>query len=531
MTDQRDVIIIGAGFAGLYALHKIRKLGLNVIVVEAADDIGGTWHWNSYPGARCDVESFQYSYSFDDDLQQEWEWSERYASQPEILDYLKHVAGRYDLARDIRLNTRVESAVFDEDSGQWQVHTDQGIIQARFLISAVGCLSKPNMPNIPGLDNFQGQWVHTGQWSEEGIDLRGKKVGVIGTGSSGVQVIAEIAPEVDKLTVFQRTPHWVARAGNYRLSEFEKQETKANYARMRDFMKNSLLGMNVAPGDRSALDVEEAERRQIYEAAWDVGGPALLMSFSDLLVSPESNRTCSDFVADKIREIVDDPDTAEALIPDPDKYPVGGRRMVQDDRYYATYNRDNVALVNALEEPIESITAHGIQTAAHDYDLDVIIFATGFDAVTGTLLNLDIRGRNNTSLKEKWQDGAVSYLGVAVESFPNLFIVTGPGSPSVLSNMVLSIEQHVDWITDAIGWMQTEGKVIMEAAPDAEAHWVEHVVEAARPTVLFNTTSWYHGANVDGKPKVFLPYLGGVGSYREECNRVAREGYAGFKLL
>jgi len=530
MSKQVDVVIIGAGFGGLYALHKIRQLGLKCQVLEAGDDIGGTWQWNSYPGARCDVESFQYSYSFDEDLEQEWEWRERYAAQPEILAYLRHVAQRYQLLRDVCCNSRVESAVYDEGASLWTVKTADQHYHCRFLVSAVGCLSTPNMPGIPGLDEFRGQLLHTGQWPREGVDLTGKRVGVIGTGSSGVQVISDIAGQVDQLYVFQRTPHWVAMAGNRPLGEDEKRTVKNNYRKMRAFMQQSLLGMNVAPGAKSALEVSDDERWQTYEKAWELGGPALLMSYNDLLVNMEANKTAAAFMKAKIREIVKDPAIAEALIPDEDTYPLGGRRMVQDDNYYATFNRDNVTLVDTLKHPITAITRRGINTGSGDYDLDVIIIATGFDAVTGTLKKIDIRGRGGLSIQDKWQEGPLTYLGVAMAGFPNLFMVTGPGSPSVLSNMVLSVEQHVDWIADAIAWMVRHGHVSMEASESAETNWADKVVEAARPTVLFNTRSWYHGSNIAGKPKRFLAYLGGVGPYRAECDAEQDAGYPGFQV-
>lgn len=531
MAKQVDVIIVGAGFAGLYALHRIRQLGMMSLVLEAGDDIGGTWQWNAYPGARCDVESFQYSYSFDDDLQQEWDWHERYASQPEILAYLRHVVARYKLDRDIRFNSRVESAVFDEPSSLWTVKTADNTYHARYLVLAVGCLSKPNLPAIAGLDDFRGKWTHTGLWPREGLDLAGKRVGIIGTGSSGVQLTAEIADTVKSLHVFQRTPHWVAMAGNHALTDDNKRAVKARYGDMRAFLRRSLLGMNVAPGDKSALDVDARERRQTYEQAWETGGPALLMAYNDLLVNPAANRTAADFVAAKIREIVRDPATAEALIPDADTYPVGGRRMVQDDRYYATFNRDNVTLVDTRQDPIERITSRTIQMASgNKIGLDVIVFATGFDAVTGTVMAIDIRGKNGQSLNDKWREGPHSYLGLAVAGFPNCFIVTGPGSPSVLSNMVLSIEQHVDWIADAIGWMVKHGHRRMEASREAETDWAQRVIEAARPTVLYNTKSWYFGENVPGKPRVFMAYLGGVGPYRDECDAIAAAGYPGFEV-
>jgi cyclohexanone monooxygenase len=526
-----DVIIVGAGFAGLYALHRMRSLGLSAVVLEAAGDVGGTWFWNTYPGARCDVESYEYSFSFDDAFQNSWRWSERYAKQPEILRYLQHVAKHFDLRRDIRLDTHVESAHWDASRGRWQVGTSAGRLQTQYLLMATGCLSKPNIPEFDGSDSFRGAMFHSSRWPKDGIDLTGKRVGVIGTGSSGVQIVGNIAPEVDALFVFQRTPHWVVPAGNRVISSDEDAQIKKNYGSLRDKLANSLLGMGVDAQGGNAIDASAQERRQRYEDAWQIGGPSILMTFDDLLFSAESNATVCEFIAEKIRSIVDDPDTAEALIPDIGRFPLGARRTVQSDKYYDCFNRDTVQLVDTRSDPIDAITATGITLeSGKRVDLDVIVFATGFDALTGALLDIDIVGRNGAALKDKWANGPHSYLGLSIAEFPNLFTITGPGSPSVLSNMALSIEQHVDFIAGLIDWMNENERHIVEAEAVSEDRWGERVLEVAKPTVFARADSWYSGANVDGKPRVFMPYIGGVGAYREECDEIAAADYRGFKF-
>lgn len=528
-SERFDVVIVGAGFAGLYALHRMNGLGLRAVVLEAGSDIGGTWYWNAYPGARCDVESFEYSYSFDEDLQQSWRWSERYATQPEILRYLHHVAERFDLLRDVRLDTRVDSAHWQETQDRWLVGTKDGKLEATFLLMATGCLSRPNVPKIRGIENFEGALFHSGRWPQQDVDLGGKRIGVIGTGSSGVQIVGNIAQEVSELHVFQRTPHWVVPAGNRPISADEDSKTKNDYPALRRKLAGSLLGMGVDSGGGSAVEASEDERNRRYEERWQIGGPAFLMSFDDLLFNPESNATACAFLADKIRGIVRDPETAEALIPDAARYPVGARRLVMSDKYYECFNRPNVHLVDAHRDPIVEITDSGIQQESGKHtDLDVIVLATGFDALTGALLNIDIRGKHGVELREKWAGGPKSYLGLVVEGFPNLFTITGPGSPSVFSNVALSIEQHVDFVTDLIAWMRDRKLTTTEADAQFEAQWGDRVLEVAKPTVLMRVDSWYWGANVDGKPKAFMPYLGGVGAYRDECREIAREGYTGF---
>lgn len=530
-TSEVDVVIVGAGFAGLYALHRMNRLGLSAVVLEAAQGIGGTWYWNKYPGARCDVESYEYSYSFDDGLQQSWRWSERYAKQPEILRYLQHVAERFDLAKDIRLDTRVTAARWSESESRWHVSTSAGAFEARHLLMASGCLSKPNIPKLEGLDSFRGKLFHSSRWPQQGVDLAGKRVGVIGTGSSGVQIVGNIAPVVDELHVYQRTPHWVVPAGNRSISSDEDALVKRNYTALREKLAASLLGMGIDGGGGSALDVSAEERERRYEQAWQLGGPIILLAFDDLLFSAEANATVCEFIARKIRGLVDDPDTAEALIPDIARYPLGARRTVQSDKYYDCFNRDTVHLVDTRADPISRLTPTGITLASGRHaDLDIVVLATGFDAMTGALLDIDITGLGGAKLAHRWADGPTSYLGIAVADFPNFYTITGPGSPSVLSNMALSIEQHVDFIAKLIDWMRANGHETMRTDAAAENRWGEHVIEAAKPTVLFGGKSWYTGANVEGKPRVFMPYLGGVGTYRDECNAVARDRYFGFEF-
>ena len=524
-----DVVIVGAGFAGLYALHRLRGLRLTARVFEAGDGVGGTWYWNRYPGARCDVESMDYSYSFSDELQQEWHWTERYASQPEILAYINHVADRFDLRRDIQLDTRVTSAVFDEAGGRWTVETDRGDrVSAQFCIMATGCLSAAQVPAIEGLETFAGRWYHTGHWPHEGVDFTGQRVGVIGTGSSAIQSIPIIARQAAHLFVFQRTPNFSVPAQNGPLDAEYERRIKASYAEFRRQARQSRVGFVVEREDRSALEVPPEERARKYEAHWRRGGLGFGATFADLLISQDANDTAADFFRGKIRSIVRDPAVAETL--SPRDYPVGTKRLCVDTDYYATFNRPNVSLVDIRRTPIEAIVRDGLRTREATYRLDSLVFATGFDAMTGALLAIDIRGRAGQTLAEKWAAGPRTYLGLAVAGFPNLFAITGPGSPSVLSNMIVSIEQHVDWIADCIGYLRSHDHPCVEATVEAEDAWVAHVNEVGHATLYPRANSWYMGANVPGKPRIFMPYIGGVGTYRQVCDDVAAKGYQGFTL-
>ncbi|MEM8532417.1 MAG: NAD(P)/FAD-dependent oxidoreductase [Chloroflexota bacterium] len=525
-----DAVIVGAGFSGLYMLYRLREIGLSVRVFEAGDGVGGTWYWNRYPGARCDVESIDYSYSFSPELEQEWEWTERYPSQPEILRYLEHVADRFSLRPDIQLETRVTAASFNEATNRWHIETDQDeMVQAQFCIMATGCLSKPNRPHYQGLEKFKGATYHTGLWPKEDVDFTGKRVGVIGTGSSAIQSIPVIAHQADHLYVFQRTPNFSLPAANRPLDSATQQTAKTNYPERRQIARESAFGMPLEINDlslQSVLDVPPEEREQELERRWEHGGFAMLAAFSDIIINKESNDTVAEFVRDKIREKVDDPTVANLLAPT--NHPFATKRPCVDIEYYETYNRDNVTLVDMHNEPIEAITEQGLRTSEGEYTLDALVFATGFDAMTGALFAIDIRSKNNQSLKEKWSSGPRTYLGLMTAGFPNLYTITGPGSPSVLSNMIVSIEQHVEWITDAIKHMRTQGKTIMEASVKAEDDWVQHVMEVGDATLHPLANSWYVGANIPGKPRVFMPYIGGVGNYRMICDQIAANDYEGF---
>jgi cyclohexanone monooxygenase len=525
-----DVVIVGAGFAGLYALHRVRELGLSVRVFEAGDGVGGTWFWNRYPGARCDVESLEYSYSFSEELQQEWCWSERYPPQPEVLRYLEHVADRFDLWPDIQLETRVTAATFDEATDHWTILTDDGTAhRARWCVMATGVLSSPQPPAFDGLDSFEGEWHQTGRWPTEPVAFAGKRVGVIGTGSTAIQLIPEVAKDAAHVHVFQRTPNFTVPTGNRPMDSELETAWKARYAEYRHTARDSFLGVALPAPERSALEATADERARVFQDLWDNGGGMpILLSFTDLLIDEKANATIADFVRDKIRETVSDPEVAEKLIPR--GYPIGAKRLAQDDEYYATFNRDNVTLVDIRSAPIERITPTGIRTGDGEYELDIIVFATGFDALTGALLNIDIRGAHGASLRGTWAHGPRTYLGLAIAGFPNLFIVTGPGSPSVLSNMVTSIEQHVDWIADCIAHLRDHDVDRIEATEAAQDAWVTHVAEVGDMTLFPRANSWYMGANIPGKPRVFMPYVGGVGPYRQRCDEVARHGYEGFEL-
>ena len=524
-----DAVIVGAGFAGLYMLHRLRGLGLSARVYEAGGGVGGTWYWNRYPGARCDVESMDYSYSFSEELQQEWHWTERYAAQPEILRYANHVANRFDLRRDIQLETRVTSAVFDEAADRWTIETDRGDrVSAQFCIMATGCLSDAQMPEIPGLETFAGRWYHTGRWPHEGVDFTGRRVGIIGTGSSAIQSIPLIAKQAAHLFVFQRTPNFSMPAQNAPLDPGYERRVKGRYADFRREARESRIGFVVDRSGDSALAVPPEERRNEYERRWSRGGLGFSAAYADLLTDQDANDTAAEFFRAKIRSIVRDPAVAEALCPR--DYPLGTKRLCVDTGYYATFNRDNVTLIDVRRAPIEAITPRGVRTREAEYDVDAIVFATGFDAMTGALLNIDIRGTGGLTLRDKWAAGPRTYLGLAVAGFPNLFTITGPGSPSVLSNMIVSIEQHVDWIADCIAYLRAHERGRIEATAEAEDAWVAHVDQVGHMTLYPLAKSWYMGANIPDKPRIFMPYVGGVGVYRQKCDDVAARGYEGFAL-
>ena len=529
-TTACDVVIVGAGFSGLYLLHKMRGLGLTARVFEAGDGVGGTWYWNRYPGARVDIESQEYSYSFSDELQDDWRWTERYAAQPELLAYLNHVADRFALRDGIQFETRVTAAVYDEPSATWRVTTDRGeAVTARFCVMATGCLSSPNEPDFPGLESFKGPTYHTGKWPHEGVDFTGQRVAVIGTGSSAIQSMPQIAAQAAHLYAFQRTPNYSVPAHNGPIDPAVVADWKANRAEYRQQERMSAIGiLAIAATERLALETPPDERQKVYEEKWAQGGFAIGGAFADTGVDLTANATAAAFVAGKIAGIVKDPKVAELLTPK--DYPFGTKRLCVDTGYYEMFNRDNVTLVDVSEAPIEAITPTGLRTTGAEYAVDSIVFAIGFDAMTGALGKIDIRGRGGLALKDKWAHGPRTYLGLMSAGFPNLFMVTGPGSPSVLSNMVVSIEQHVDWITDCIDHLNGRQLSSIEATAEAEDGWVAHVNEVADTTLYPLASSWYLGANVPGKPRVFMPYVGGVGPYREKCDEVAANGYEGFAL-
>jgi len=528
--EAYDVVVVGAGFAGMYMLHRLRGQGLKVRVYEQGGDVGGTWYWNRYPGARCDVESMQYSYSFSDELQQEWTWSERYAPQPEILKYANHVADRFNLRGDIQLDTRVDRAAFDEAASTWQVTTSDGnTVTAKFVVLATGCLSNARMPHIRGLSDFRGKVYHTGHWPHERIDFTGQRVGVIGTGSSAIQSVPVIAEQARHLTVFQRTANFSIPARNAELTAEEREAFRSNYPEIRRFAREEARnGIYAEMPDRGALDDGDNARRAKYEQRWDRGGLTFMLAYNNLLLDKAANDSAASFVKEKIAEIVRDPETAKRL--QPDDHPIGSKRICVDTDYYATFNRPNVTLVDIKSDPIEAITPNAVRAGAKDYEIDALVLATGFDAMTGSVAKIDIVGRAGRTLNQKWAEGPKTYLGLMSEGFPNLFIITGPGSPSVLSNMIVSIEQHVDWITEAIAFMRERDLGAMEATKEAEDRWVAHVNDVAQMTLYPQANSWYMGANIPGKPRIFMPYIGGVGVYRRICNEVAAKGYEGFVM-
>ena len=510
-------------------LYRLRALGLRVRCYEAGTSVGGTWYWNRYPGARCDVESLQYSFSFSDELQQEWHWTERYASQPEILRYLDHVADRFDLRQLIRFGTRVTAASFDEARGAWQVTTDAGDrVSARFCIMATGALSAARRPEMPGLDDFAGRWFHTGGWPKEAVDFSGQRVGVIGTGSSGIQTVPVVARQAAHLYVFQRTPNFSIPAWNEALPPERQAAWKADYAGHRARARDTRSGILYEYSQRGALETTHEERQAEFERRWARGGANFVHAFNDLFVDADANHHAAEYVRDRIRTIVQDPATAAVLTPT--DHPIGTKRICVDTDYFDTFNRPNVTLVDLRRTPIETITPGGLRTTGKEFALDSIIFATGYDAVTGALDRIDIRGRDGAVLKEKWAAGPRTYLGLAVAGFPNLFIVTGPGSPSILTNVVVAIEQHVAWVADCIAHMQAGGIDTVEADEAAEDAWVDEVNTVASRTLFPQAASWYMGANIPGKPRVFLPYVGGLGAYTRICDEVAADGYRGFRL-
>lgn len=529
VMQDRDVVVVGAGFAGMYMLHRIRQLGLSATVIERGKGVGGTWYWNRYPGARCDVESMSYSYSFSEELQQEWVWPHRYATQPDILRYANHVADRFDLRRDILFETTATKADYDETEKRWMVRTDTGeTFRARYLIMATGCLSVPKVPDLLGLDQFSGRVLHTADWPREGVDFSGQTVGVIGTGSSGIQSIPHIAKQARHLTVFQRTANYSIPAWNGPIPAEREVEMKLHYGALRQKSRSSLAGDYADESIVSILDLTPEEREIQFEERWQQGGFNYQYAFTDLMVSEEANEIAAEFVRDKIRATVKNPKVAEILCPK--GYPFGAKRLCVDSDYFETYNRDNVSLVDIMDDPIVELTNSGLRTGQGDHHFDTLVLATGFDAMTGALTRIDIRGRNEVSLKKQWQDGPQAFLGVAISEFPNMFVITGPGSPSVLANMILACEQHVEWIAELIEHAEENDLTEVEADRRAQEEWTRKVTESADRTLYVKANSWYLGANVSGKARVFMPYVDGFQIYSRTCEDIARNGYPGFHM-
>ena len=524
-----DVVVVGAGFSGLYLLYRLRKAGFSTRVFERGGDVGGTWYWNRYPGARCDVESLQYSYSFDEQLQQDWHWPEKFSAQPDILAYANHVADRFNLKKDIEFNIEVKASWFDENLKTWKITTNTGEeINAQYFIMATGCISTTQIPNIKGLSDYVGNTFHTGDWPHEEVDFSGQSIAVIGTGSSGIQSIPVLAKQAKKLTVFQRTPNYSIPSQNEPMTKKYERSWKDVYSERRKEMRYSAHGSLKDLNDVPALSVDEDQRQELYTKRWAIGGTGFLGSFNDLLTNADANYTAAEYVRQQIKRVVKDKETAEILCPR--SYPIGTKRICIDTGYFETYNRENVKLVDISKKPIQRLVADGIIVDDQLYAFDSIIFATGFDAMTGSIFNVDIKGRDGLALKEKWNAGPKTYLGLMSASFPNLFMITGPGSPSVKSNMIMSIEQHVDLVIETLLSMRRKGLSVVEPELEAENKWVDHVQEVANKTLFPQANSWYMGANIPGKPRLFMPYIGGVGAYREICEEIVANNYKGFKF-
>ena len=530
-NQEYDAIIIGAGFAGLYQLICLRdQLGLNCLIIETGDDVGGTWYWNRYPGARCDTESHAYSYYFSDELLKEWTWSERYPGHAEIRKYINFVANKFNLKKDILFNEKVINAEFNENSNNWSLATNTGKqFQAKFVIAAVGCLSNTNIPNIKGLDSFEGKYYHTGNWPKTGVSFVNKKVGQIGTGSTGIQAVPVIAAEAKHLTVFQRTANYSIPARNAPLSEEFKDHVKKDHNYYKEFLKRTPNGHPFEISSRLVSDVSTEEMNQIYEKAWEKGGLQFRATFNDLVTNIDANKTASEFIKGKIRQTVTNKKFAN-ILSDID-HPYAGKRPPIDSHYFETFNRDNINLIDLRSNPIMRIDNEGIQTKENHFDLDIIVFATGYDAMTGPLLNMNITGKQNLKLKDYWKEGPQTFLGLQIPGFPNLFTITGPGSPSVLTNMPMAIEQHVEWVRDCISFMNNKNHSTIEADSKSADKWGDEVNAVANKTLLPTVKhSWYLGANIPGKPQVFMPYAGGLPKYTEVCNEIKNNNYKGFNI-
>ncbi len=530
-SAEVDAVIIGAGFSGLYMLHRLRELGFTTRLFEAADGVGGTWYWNRYPGARCDSESHYYCYSFSDAVRKEWKWSCRYPAQPEILDYLNFVADRLDLKKDIELGTRVAAGNYDEEAHRWLVDTDKGeTVRARFLITGVGNTSTPAKPALPGLESFAGNVYHTALWPHEKVDFTGQRVALIGTGSSGIQSTPMIAEQAAHLTVFQRTANYSVPARNHVLTDEMRREQEENYEEMRRLVLASPIGMPFEIPQKSALEVSDEERKATLDSLWEIGSFRFMFtSYHDIVFDLKANATVAGYIEAKIRDTVDDPAKADVLCEF--NHPVGTKRPPIDTNYYETFNRDNVSIVSIRKNPIREVTTDGMTMENGDHHtLDSIVFATGFDTVTGTLNKLNLRGKDGLSLADKWQDGPVAYLGLCTAGFPNLFMITGPGSPGILTNFPGCIEQNVGWIADVMSRMRETNAVEIEATEEAETQWVKDIAEVADTTLMTTVDSWYMGSNMPGKPRVFSAYFSGMHTYADVCADVAKSDYKGFEI-
>jgi cyclohexanone monooxygenase len=522
--DRFDAIIVGAGFTGLYMLHVLRQKGFTARLVDAASDVGGTWYWNRYPGARCDIESMQYSYQFSEELQQEWVWKERYASQPEILSYIEHVTDRFDLRRDIQFDTRIEAATFDEAANEWAVETDRGVtLRARYFIMGVGCLSAPIKPTFDGEDTFTGETYQTSLWPKEPVDFTGKRVGIIGVGSSAIQSAPLIAEDAAHVYLYQRTPNFVVPSQNRPLSAAEVADIKSDYKGFRAKAYAGLTAFLFKRHDDSVFDLAPDERRARFDEFWNIGGLPFLGAFNDILFNDDANQACIDYWRSRIDEIIDDPKVAALLTPDEE---FGCKRLCAGTGYYETFNRDNVTLVDVRDKGVERLTPGGLRAEGVDYDLDTIIYATGFDAMTGSVTRIKITGKDGQTIQEKWDEGPKTYLGLMISGFPNMFNMVSAGSPSVLATMVTSAEQHGDWVGECLEYMRDNGKAVIDATPEAEAEWSAEVKRAGDASLRTNCDSWYVGSNVEGKPRAFAPYIGGWPPYVARCNAETRSNYA-----
>jgi len=526
-----DAVIVGAGFSGLYALYRLRGLGYSTRVFDAAHDVGGTWYWNRYPGARCDSESHYYCYSFSEEIRREWKWSCRYPAQPEILAYLNYVADKLDLRKDIEFGTRVTSGTYDESRHVWLVTTDRGeTIEARYLITGVGNTSTPANPSYPGLETFKGEVYHTALWPHEGVDFTGKRVGLVGTGSSGIQCTPLIAEQADHLTVFQRTASYSVPARNHELTDDMRREQIEMFAEWRKLVLASPIGMSFPVPTKSAMEDTPEQRKAVLDKLWEVGGFRFMFTgYNDVITNPETNQLFVDYITAKIKETVKDAAKADVLCRF--NHPAATKRPPLDTNYFETFNRDNVSIVDIRSDPVGSATEDGLTLTSGDhYKLDAIVFATGFDTVTGTLLKMNLTGKGGRTLADKWQDGPRAYLGLCPEGFPNLFMITGPGTPGTLTNFPGCIEQNVDWIAGVLEHMRAAGATEFEASAEAETQWVQDIIDAADQTLYPTVDSWYMNSNLPGKPRVFTAYLNGMPSYTAVCDEVANSGYKGFAL-